>query len=261
MRILNLNDVGVTTDDKKEREPKKQKTPLLSSVNRITLGIVVCAIIAIPTATLMIEKIFDFKPWENVYYRFGLVAIAILVIANWATGRISIEPFRSLGKFLILVAIFCMIATGLLKTDLGKTMRGVGNVFMKPEDKKPEDKKPDDKQPQAGNRGQAMKKESPLESSASSGRSGSTIYISGPGAPGFDLEPNQSTNEWLNVGDGLKYSFTSDGPGFIVQYKKGDMVNVLAGQTNVQLPPYAGPFKIVAGNQKVRVTLVISRIT
>jgi hypothetical protein len=94
----------------------------------------------------------------------------------------------------------------------------------------------------------------------STDRANETALISGPGAPGFNLEPNQSLGNWLEVEAGLKYSFTSDGPGFSVHYKRGDTIIIEAGQTNVPIPSYAGPFKIVAGNQKVRVTVIISRV-
>ena len=89
-----------------------------------------------------------------------------------------------------------------------------------------------------------------------------TIEIKESGIFHFELNSLQSVDKWLHVTDGLYYrlSVTDDTPyPFFVKYKRGDLVKVAANKTD--LPNKAGPFKIMAGEKSVKITLLVTRHT
>ncbi|SRR6056297_964350 len=88
-----------------------------------------------------------------------------------------------------------------------------------------------------------------------------TISINEAGVFNFELQPLESLGNWWYVEEGLNYCLSSarKDHSFFVKYKRGDLVKI--EKDNVSLPDRAGPFKLVAGEQEVKITLLVSRRT
>lgn len=75
----------------------------------------------------------------------------------------------------------------------------------------------------------------------------------------FELQPEQSTDSWYCVQDGLVPSFNSDGPGFNIIYQDGEIVRVQEEGSRTPIIGRPGQFKIQAQGKPAKVTFLINK--
>ena len=86
------------------------------------------------------------------------------------------------------------------------------------------------------------------------------ITISESGIFNFELDSLQSVDKWLYVKKGLYYrlSASAETPyAFFIKYKRGGILKINKNKTKI--PHKAGPFKIMAGEKSVKITLLVTR--
>jgi len=225
----------VKEDATKSAKTKKEKFSAFFSADNLILKNAVIAIIiaaTIAVATFALSKFLGENITTSEWYWVIIVAGATICLVGWVQKRIQIESAK-----VVCIIVLCLALPMLILNTIwtGTTL---------PELKKKFSTTPDPV---------AQTKQEPMSD---------TIEIKESGIFYFELSSLQSVDKWLYVTDGLYYrlSVADDTPyPFFVKYKRGDVVKVAADKTD--LPNKAGPFKIMAGEKSVKITLLITRHT
>lgn len=210
------------------------KAPSESAFKKMALTILVF-VIAIAAITLVGILVFRIKI-EGLYWVALLGGLA-LALASFIRGSWSVEPAEKIAKTAVWIAVIAMVVFTIWPSSK-KLLNGSDNTVV------------------------ATKTSTgAIDWLGFPSTARNVVLITGPGAPSLELQPGQSTDSWYDIGEGLVYSFTSNGPGFFIKYQRGDTVQVQEGRDRVPIPSRAGPFKVQAGEKPVRVTLLVSKLS